>query len=95
MRVCAPHPVFSAARMVGDGQRDGYCLRSCGACDSATAFDGGEILATCADFDDDCQWWANSGLCGNEYVKVYCAAACGTCEQVVVDDTAGEAWCTW
>ena len=82
---CSP---CSAARMVGDGVRNGYCMRSCGACDSS-----GDIIATCADFTDDCAWWSKNGYCGtNEYVKVYCAASCGTCETVVIDDTAGERW---
>ena len=78
-------PPRSAARMVGDDQRNGYCMRSCGVCDGS-----GDTLATCADFADDCAWWRDNGHCGkNEYVKVYCAAACGACEQVVIDDTAG------
>lgn len=43
--------------MVGDGARDGYCLRSCGACDDFTAKDGSETISACNDFDDDCAWW--------------------------------------
>lgn len=71
--------------MVGGGTRNGYCMRSCGYCDGS-----GDTVATCSDFDDSCGWWAEQLLCGkSQYVDVYCAASCGTCETVVIDDTAG------
>lgn len=72
--------------MVGDGTRNGYCMRSCGYCDGS-----GDTIATCSDFDDNCAWWAEQQQCGKSaHVDVYCAASCGTCDTVVIDDTAGE-----
>ena len=56
--------------MLGTPDAPGNCQKSCGMCDDYSGGGGGAQLE-CADYNENCEYWASVGECDNR-----CVAQC-------------------